>query len=261
MNKQNRAGLSRLARLGLTALIQLSGNMLKILFELHYAVYPNKRYRIPPYSPPLLKTNKSIIIPRIVWQTNYTSNVTLPVYVNYLFNRLMLPQFEHYLELEDDCVRFIEENYPKSVLEAYRELDIGASKADLWRILKLFSKGGIYIDIDATIVFPTLSDFATDQKDLFLHDKKGIFTNHFIASAPHNEILKEIMEKILINIKAGIKDDVWNCTGPGVLRATESMRDANVDEILICCKQGIFTNRKFQYPDKSTRHWQEAKKK
>jgi len=257
---KSRKVVVRWLRLGLTAIIQLLGNIAKLFFILHFKAFPRKRFTIPAYSPPLWRTKASKKIPKIVWQTNYTDKVTLAAYTNYLFNRLMAPQYEHRLLLDADCQKFIEENFQKDTVECYGKLRIGASRADFWRVLVLLEKGGVYLDVDASIVFPLDYIFDSQQTELFLSDERGEITNHFMVSCPGNAILQEIRFKIEDNIRNDSSDDVWNLTGPGVLESIDGMKDAFVDEKLLCCKQGILTNRTLQYPDAKNLHWQEQQK-
>ncbi|WP_354037796.1 glycosyltransferase [Bradyrhizobium sp. S3.2.6] len=37
-----------------------------------------------------------------------------------------------------------------TIYQCYSRLQIGAARADLWRVLVLLHEGGIYVDIDAT---------------------------------------------------------------------------------------------------------------
>lgn len=73
-----------LLRRGSTAVLQLLGNLLKIIFWLDFRLRPKKRYRIPAVAPPWLRPRSKKKIPRIFWRTNGSADVTLSVYVNYL---------------------------------------------------------------------------------------------------------------------------------------------------------------------------------
>ena len=48
---------------------------------------------------------------------------------------------------DSECERFIEDNFDDIVLWAYKSLNTGAYKADLWRYCVLYIEGGIYMDI------------------------------------------------------------------------------------------------------------------
>ena len=105
----------RFLRMLAIRLMQFFGNLLKLLFYVHFRLMPRARFTLPPVSPPLWKSSRPQRVSRILWQTNYTDCVTLPVYVNYLWNRLMAPTHEHRFCNDDVCAEFIRTNYPGPV--------------------------------------------------------------------------------------------------------------------------------------------------
>ncbi|MGK0256270.1 MAG: mannosyltransferase OCH1-like enzyme, partial [Arcobacteraceae bacterium] len=83
-------------------LIKLSGALVKIFGYPFHFVFPKVRFTIPKQSDPFFKSSTIYKIPKIIWQTNYTNKVSLPVYCNYLFNRLISPDYEYrYMGHED----------------------------------------------------------------------------------------------------------------------------------------------------------------
>ena len=81
---------------------KITGATLKGVAYIIYFVFPKLRFTIPKISKAKIKPNANSLIPKIVWQTNYTNKVTLPVYINYLFNRLMSLDWEYrYVSTED----------------------------------------------------------------------------------------------------------------------------------------------------------------
>jgi mannosyltransferase OCH1-like enzyme len=153
-----------------TTLVQLLGNVLKIIFFIDFKVRPAKRYKIPAVSAPKRRPKTAKKIPRIVWQTNHSADVTLSVYANYLFNRFLTPTFEHRFVSDDDCQKFIQEKCSSEIYDCYSRLQIGAAKADLWRVLVLLHEGGIYLDIDAAFSWWPESFLSSDQRYAFGQD-------------------------------------------------------------------------------------------
>lgn len=194
-------GIDRTVRLASTRVVQAVGNLLKPLFQLHRLLRPRKRYRIPALWPPLLRARAPRRIPRIVWLTNYTHDVTLSIYVNYLFNRLIAPTHEFGLCDDGQCEAFIREHYPE-LTETYLSLTIGAAKADLWRILVLRTYGGLYLDVDAALSWPPEYLLSSDQSELFVRAKDGKLTNYFLAAEPGHPTLATVTGKIVDNIAA-----------------------------------------------------------
>lgn len=91
--------------------IKLIANIMKVSsYGFHY-LFPNKRFTLPEHAAPWLKSRQfGGDIPRIIWQTNFTNKVTLPVYLNYLFNRLMAPGFEYRFMITEARGEFIKAN-------------------------------------------------------------------------------------------------------------------------------------------------------
>lgn len=238
-----------------TALIQLIGNLFKVVFYADLRLRPKKRYTVPSFSPPLLGAASPRSIPRIVWLTNYSNRVTLSVYANYLFNRLIAPTFEFRFRDDEDCARFINEHCSAEVRDLYSRLQIGAAKADFWRILVLSAHGGIYMDVDAALLWPPEWFLEPHQSELLIRPKDGKLTNYFLATAPGNPIFKTIADRISTNIAENSIKSVFDMTGPTVVDAVASVFPIHTAPYNLVCKQGIFTNKAFQYPDDKTRYW------
>lgn len=150
-----------------TAVVQFAGNLLKVIFYTDARLRPRKRYLLPCSALPLLRPSTPKAIPRIVWLTNYTNQVTLSVYASYLFNRLMAPTFEFRFCDDAACDEFIKSRFPAEVYDSYARLQIGAAKADFWRILTLLAHGGIYMDIDAALLWSPELFLDADQRNPF----------------------------------------------------------------------------------------------
>ncbi|MDN2581002.1 glycosyltransferase [Aquibium sp. ELW1220] len=132
-------------------LVKILGNGLKPVFAIHHRLLPEKRYVIPEVSYARRPSVPHGPIPYVVWQTNYSNEVTLSVYANYLFNRWLSPEFEFRYSSDETCDAFVRDNYPAAVYGAYARLNVGASRADFWRVLVLLKHGGIYLDIDSNV--------------------------------------------------------------------------------------------------------------
>src|SRR5690554_570299 len=235
-------------------LIKLLANITKVLSYPFHWVLPNTRFTLPAQSSPLLKGGKPGPIPRIIWQTNFTDRVTLPVYLNYLFNRLMAPRFEYRFMITAARREFIAEHYPE-VLSHYDRLQIGAAQADLWRLLVLHKFGGVYLDIDAHQIWPLARVVGTEREELYVKTRRGELSNYFIASKPGNPNLARLIERVVENIKQDQLRNTFDITGPGVL--IELLDAGRVPTVSYrhAVHQGSFTNEHFQYIDKPQGKW------
>ena len=244
----------------LNRLIKLLGTLVKAISYLFHYLFPNKRFTIPFQSDSLIKSNKKYKIPKIIWQTNYTNNVSLPLYCNYLFNRLISPDWEYRYMGHEERDEFMDKYAPTEVKEAFHKLTDGAAQADLWRVFILNYYGGVYMDFDAYAILPLSSMIKPADKEMFLLNKQH-FTNYFIASSKDNEVLKKTIDLIVNNIKQKkIDGGVYNLTGPTVLNEAIGDTEVNHRYYRYTCNQGGFTNEHFQYIDKKNGKWTHAKK-
>ncbi|OXY81544.1 glycosyltransferase family 32 protein [Oceanimonas doudoroffii] len=235
-------------------LIRLVANLTKVLsYGFHY-VFPNKRFTLPARSAPLIK-GPGRPIPRIIWQTNYTDKATLPVYLNYLFNRIMSPTFEYRFMITEARAEFIQAHYSPEIFAAYSRLQIGAAQADFWRLLVLHKYGGVYLDIDAHAVWPLGYTIRSHHDELYIIRKNNELTNYFIASKPDNPNLAALIDRVLTNIRENTITGVYDMTGPGVFNQVLDYRQVPTTWYRHTCSQGSFTNEYFQYIDKPQGKW------
>ena len=236
-------------------LSKILGNLLKAFGYVFHFFFPKKRFTIPKYAPAIIKCKKESTIPKIFWQTNYTNVVSLPVYLNYLFNRLMSLNYEYRYASNEDILELFEKEGTSEQLEAYKKLNDGAAKADFWRIFALNHFGGVYLDIDANFVYPLSSLIKADEKEVFLKNKQH-YTNYFIAAAPNNEVLKEAIAIVVKNIQENkVEKGVYALTGPDVINIAIGDKNVNERFYRYVCVQGSFTNEYFHYIDKPRGKW------
>ncbi|PNH97385.1 glycosyltransferase family 32 protein [Vibrio diazotrophicus] len=241
--------------------IKLIGNIFKVLSYPFHFILPKVRFTIPEYSPAKLKSSNDSGVTKVIWQTNYSNRSALPVYLNYLFNRLMSLSYDYRYVSTEAREEYLKENAPKEVYEAYLKLTDGAAQADLWRVTTLYKEGGIYMDIDATLVWP-LSKLLKGVKDaLYIKIKNDTeITNYFLATAPNNPHFKKVMDAIVNNIENyDPKKGVYGTTGPKVFNDVLANEAIQSKRRRYVCIQGTFTNEHFQYLDKPRGKWTHMK--
>lgn len=247
--------MHKLLKVVANRLIRLTGNVFKLLGYPFHFLLPEVRFTIPEYSAAKIKRSGKNIIPRVIWQTNFTNKVTLPVYLNYLFNRLMSLSCDYHYVSTEARDEFFRQHAAPEVCTAYFQLNDGAAQADLWRLLALTTYGGVYMDIDATLVWSLHSLLGT-QKELYIEIKKNKeITNYFIASVSSNLNLQTAIEQVVLNINNYSVGGVYQTTGPAVLNQVLMGKDVNTKERKYVCIQGAFTNEYFQYRDKPRGKW------
>ncbi|MEH0373150.1 glycosyltransferase family 32 protein [Vibrio mimicus] len=237
--------------------IKLIGNLFKVLSYPFHFLFPKMRFTIPVYSAAKLTSNVQNGVPKIIWQTNYSNRSTLPVYLNYLFNRLMSLSYEYRYVSTEAREEYLKMHAPKEVYDAYLKLTDGAAQADLWRVTTLYQQGGIYMDIDATLVWPLSSLLKEVKEALYIKIKDDTeITNYFLATAPHNPHFKAVMDTIVRNIENyDIQKGVYGTTGPAVFNDVLKNEPIVSRRRRHVCIQGTFTNEYFQYLDKPRGKW------
>lgn len=239
-------------------LIKLFANIMKILLHVFHVFFPNKRFTIPSHAKPLFKKKNQSSIPRILWQTNFTNRVTLAIYINYLFNRLLAYDFEYRFMITEDRAEFIKSNYSQEIFDSYSRIQIGAAQADFWRLLVLYKHGGVYMDIDAHLVWPLNSIIKKYETELYIIARKGDITNYFIASKNDNVNLKKMIDLVFNNIEENTITNVYELTGPGIFNQVLDIKEVSTISYRYTCNQGNFTNDFFQYIDKAEGKWTRA---
>ena len=241
-------------------IIKIFANLTKFLCYIFHFVFPKTRFTLPKQAGPIMRKQKPANIARILWQTNYTNRVTLPVYLNYLCNRLLAYDFEYRFMITDDRAEFISNNYPAAIYDSYSKLQIGAAQADFWRLLVLQKHGGVYMDIDAHLVWPLSSTIKPEYEELYLTIRNGEISNYFIASKNDNPHLAQMIDVVMNNIEENSIRNVYDLTGPAVFNRVLDKARVNTSQYRYICNQGNFTNEYFQYIDKPEGKWTHAQK-
>ncbi|WP_372880910.1 glycosyltransferase family 32 protein [Psychromonas sp.] len=242
-------------------LSKIIGNICKILAYPFHMIFPKKRFAIPFYSKAKITTKKQSKIPRIIWQTNYSNRSTLPVYLNYLFNRLMSLSYEYRYVSTEERLEYIKNNTSDEIYNNYRLLNDGAAQADLWRLIVLYNEGGVYLDIDANFVWPLGCILKKDDPAVYIKIKNNThYTNYFLATAPDNPDFAEAIALVVKNIQQRRTDiGVYGMTGPGVINEVLKGKNPITRSHRETCIQGSFTNEHFQYLDKPGSKWTHKK--
>lgn len=237
-------------------LLRLIGNLSKVFSFIFHILFPKKRFIIPEFSPAKFKLPKQKITP-VIYQTNYSNRVTLPIYLNYLVNRLFSLNYDYRYISTEKRLEIITEFGADELVKAYCQLTDGASQADFWRVFMLNQFGGVYLDIDAQLV-TNLSKIIKSEFSEVLITRREKYTNFFMASEKNNPILQKQLEIIIDNIQnRRISGGVFVMTGPDTLN--KAIAELQVFPIMrrdkITCAQGTFTNEYFQYIDKPGSKW------
>ena len=129
------------------------------------------------------------------------------------------PDYNIELSLDNDCIRFLNENFNKYITELFKTIPVGMYKADLWRICKLYKLSGVYADVD---LVPYIDIDKTLSRDIsfytsFSNATRNCFFQAFIVnfSKPKSPIFLHFLVSFLINEPYNYKNgpcfDMYNC--------------------------------------------------
>lgn len=165
------------------------------------------------------------MIPKRIFQT-FAHKSFEPQFQRFVDDwKIYNPDFEYFLLDDEECKKFIKNNFSSDVYDAYDRIIIPTFKADLWRYCVLYIHGGFYADIDtvclssfdgfinADIEFVTPIDL--NIGDLEYHN----LYNAFMGSVPKHPILEKCINMIVNMVKEQYMppENLMNFTGPGCL--------------------------------------------
>jgi mannosyltransferase OCH1-like enzyme len=167
------------------------------------------------------------IIEKNIVQTNY-HNIIEDLPLEYINNIKKIkeqnPDYTYYYFNNNDCIKFIKENYDNEIAYLYENINdcYGAAKADFFRLLFIYKMGGVYLDIKSTLAKPLneiirpfdeylLSSWKTKNFH-YIHqneysgyhinnNKFGEFTQWNIIARKNHPFLKTVIDKIIYNLK------------------------------------------------------------
>lgn len=162
-------------------------------------------------------------IPKVIYQT--WKSKCLPKEIEEVRGSIaeINPEYEMILYDDADMDDFIRINYTTEFYKAYSKLNIGAAKADFWRYCVLYTCGGVYLDIDADILFP-LDWLIKDGDTCILTREKNppFFNNWIMLVEKGHPIMLEALRQCVYNINNRTSTNIGMLTGPGPLTAAIS---------------------------------------
>lgn len=238
--------------------MKLAGALLKGLSHLYHAIFPLRRWSVPDFDQARpVRRRAETPVPRIVWQTNFTSECSLPLWFNYRRNRRLSRDFEHRYVSTEERRAYLAKYAPPRLLAAYDRLEDGAAQADLWRLFVLWREGGVYMDFDASLVRP-LGEILAGREEVRVWNRKR-YTNYFMATVPGNPVYAKMIDAVISLIErhgGGELPRVFYATGPGALETIlDSLPPFDYIPCRECCIQGVFSNEHFQYLDRPGTKW------
>lgn len=118
----------------------------------------------------------------------------------------------------------------------------------------------VYLDIDAAFSWSPEYLLSADQSELFVRAKDGKLTNYFLAAEAPHPVLAAVAAKIEENIALGTMTSVYDMTGPTVVDVVAGSSPVRIEPFRSVCRQGQFTKKSFQYPERLKGYWAQEEK-
>jgi|WetSurMetagenome_2_1015567.scaffolds.fasta_scaffold22181_3 hypothetical protein len=147
--------------------------------------------------------------------------------------RRLNPEFDHVLLNESTAAEFIAAHYGPRETAAFSACAVPAMQADYLRLCLIDVLGGFYLDADFEALSP-ISELIADAPHAMMLTWGGhVVTGFMMFRKPGNPFIRACLELATDNIETRRLDNVYNCTGPGVVNAIRILVEPEaIDEII-----------------------------
>ena len=167
----------------------------------------SKIYEIPTFLKGDVLKRRDQKIPYNIFQTFKTHNVSFKLYRNAKSWFKKNKEYDYYFFSDEDMINYIHNNTfedfdfeKKHFLNAFNKIKPGAGKADLFRYLIIYDKGGIYFDIDTFCKVPLRSYIKLSDEVLTGLGGRSDFHQWGLIYTKHHPFMKKALEVAVNNI-------------------------------------------------------------
>ena len=123
--------------------------------------------------------------------------------------------YHHTVFQDFEIDAYVHDCFDGDIVTAYDDLKSIVAKTDFWRYLILYRDGGVYLDMDATVVCSLSSFFEeTDSALITSEPFKNLYAQWALAFAAQHPILERVIEIVTRNIHTRRYPTVHATTGP-----------------------------------------------
>lgn len=172
-------------------------------------------------------------IPENIYMCHKTTD--LPSFVTETWQTLN-PKYKIHVFSDDKCREYILCEYGKEYADFYTCIPCGSVRADFWRLLILYKKGGIYADVDLVPLCP-LSKILKDppnHKAIYTvmgYEKTRIF-QAFLACIPRHPFIRECIDEMLSHRGTWFCYNTW-CGAKGMFDVFQQLWPWQKQEIVL----------------------------
>lgn len=131
------------------------------------------------------------------------------------------PDYVIDFSMDVDCIKFLESEFHRNIAQLFVYIPRGMYKADLWRLCKLYTHGGVYADIDLvpfhsliqnTATLSTTASVAAASAPVSFYSclsmsKTGIFQAIMVHSRAKSPLILGFLVSFLVNKSYTIQDN------------------------------------------------------
>jgi len=149
----------------------------------------------------------------VSWKNKDILDLDFSIIKNGIYNLKNLnPEYSFEISDDNDINEYLKNNLSKEDYKLIQDRHI-VEKTDLWRLLKIYNEGGIYMDIDRLCNIPLSEIIQKKRTKCVLPTYKDFdFSQDIMISASKNIIFKKAINLNLLRRKYGEKSIV--CLGP-----------------------------------------------
>ncbi len=148
-------------------------------------------------------------IPKVIYICYKTKNIP-----NYIIPNIkkLYPDYEIKLYDDNDCIKFLKDNYGQLYVDIFNFLKDGPIKSDFWRICVLYKYGGIYFDLDVEH-FKNLNEIIDNDTDFVTIKTNNLYKKTvnpaIIITKSNNYIIKNCIDIYLEKYRNNIPYEYW----------------------------------------------------
>lgn len=150
-----------------------------------------------------------MFIPKIIhiaWKSKDVLRSMHPLIVNGLLQlRVLNPDWEIQISDDTDIDTYLKNNLSQEEFRLVKNDGI-VQKSDLWRLIKIYNEGGLYVDIDRLCNKPLSFLIDNDTKWVLPVCAYKDFSHDFMMSAPGNPVFKNTINLYLNRRLEGINN-------------------------------------------------------
>ncbi len=160
------------------------------------------------------------------------------------------PAWEHRLFSDASALTFLQQNFPQSVVRAYRAAGHASQKADLFRLAYLVKHGGYYADADDLCLAPIPTFVPAATEIVLAQEYWGSVGNNFLGAVARHPILESALSQCVETLLEDSLDNIWLATGPGLVTRALAAWIARTEEDFSAALEGLLVLDRHQTADR-----------